>query len=353
MKKCKHIENDLPLYDEGALSAARKQVVEEHLADCAACRKELAYLRKTSEMMDHLSAVEEPPWFQQKIMAGVREASGKKSMAQKWFHSLRMKIPVQIMATLVIAVLAVYIYRSGDEQARQILPQAPKPAMEILKEQTPPQSPQTVDMAAPMPSGKRASLPEPVRQDRQAMADKGTGDGKQKTTAWNSEIKTGREADAYRAEASAERKDEAGRALPPRQNELPAVQAQMAESEKKTEDHALTGMAKSRNDDKTVAPAATRPMAASAALPPQAGILLQVDDSNAAAAEVEKTLAKYDARKVTKQSAKGSLWIKADVSGKVWKNILAELKGTGTVKEKFLPADIGERVTVMIEIADQ
>ena len=352
MKKCKDIENDLPLYDEGVLSAARKQAVEEHLAECAACRKELAYLRKTSELMDHLTAVEEPPWFQQKIMARVREASGKKSMAQKWFHSLRMKIPVQMMATLVIAVLAVYIYRSGDEQVKQILPQAPKPAMEMPKEQAPATGSQTGDMVVPMPSREETTVREAVKHDRQVMEDKGaSGDG-QKSRIWDSEPPTGNETDAYRIKASAKRKDEAGGALPSRQNEWSATQAQRAELEKKTEDHPLIGMAKSRHDDKLAAPAAPGSMAASIALPPQAGVLLQVVDLNAAAADVEKVLAKYDAKKITKQWAKGSLYIQAEIAGKVWKNVLAELKGIGAAKEKVLQADIGERdITVMIEIS--
>ncbi len=354
MKKCKDIENDLPLYDEGVLSAARKQVVDEHLACCAACRKELAYLRKTSELVDHLPAVEEPPWFQQKIMAGVREEAGKKSFLQKWFYPLRIKIPVQIMATLVIAVLAVYIYRSGDEQVQQLLPQAPKPAMEMQKEQTPAQLPQAADRVESIPSRKEATLREAVKQDRQVMEDKGaSGDG-QKSRIWDSEPPTGNETDAYRIKASAKRKDEAGGALPSRQNEWSATQAPRTELEKKTEDHPLIGMAKSSRDDKLAAPAAPGSMAASVALPPQAGVLLQVVDLNAAAAEVEKVLAKYNAKKVTKHWAKGSLYIQVEIEGKVWKNVLAELKGIGAVKEKVSPADIGESdIAMMIEISDR
>jgi anti-sigma factor RsiW len=34
MKNCKDIENILPLYADGLLSAAEKRAVEEHLAQC-------------------------------------------------------------------------------------------------------------------------------------------------------------------------------------------------------------------------------------------------------------------------------------------------------------------------------
>jgi hypothetical protein len=352
MKKCKDIENDLPLYDEGVLSAARKQVVEEHLACCAACRKELACLRKTSEMMDHLPAVEEPPWFQQKIMAGVREEAGKKSFIQKWFYPLRIKIPVQIMATVVIAVLAVYIYRSGDEQVRQILPQAPKPAMEMQKEQTPVRLPQDADRAAPMPPRKEATVRNADNQDRQALEDKGAGRDEQKLMTRDRIPQTGYDTDTTRTKAVAQRKDEVFVALPSRQHERPAVSEQLAESVNKTKDHALAGMAKSRRADKMAVPAAPGSMAASVALPSRADVLLEVGDLNAAAAELEKSLAKYDARKVTKQWRGGSLWIQAKIEGKVWKNVIAELKGIGAVKEKVSPVDIGERdITLLIEIS--
>lgn len=354
MNQCKDIESKLPFYAEGSLSDTEKQAVEKHLADCPACRRELAWLRKTSQLVENLSAVEEPPWFQQKIMAGVRIEAEKKSSAQKWFYPLRIRIPMQIMATIVIAVLAVYIYRSGDEQVKRILPQAPKPAMEMQKEQTTARLPQAADRAEPMPPRKATTLREAVKQDRQAVEDKSASGEGQKSRIWDSAPEIVNETDATRTKAPEERKDEVGATVPSRQHELPAVQEQMAESGKRTADHALTGMAKSRRDDKITAPAAPASMAASVALPLQAVVLLQVDDSNAAAVEVEKNLAKYNVRKVTKQSARGSLWIKADVSGKVWKNVLAELKGIGAVKEKVAPADIGERdITLRIEISDR
>jgi uncharacterized membrane protein YfbV (UPF0208 family) len=79
--------------------------------------------------------VEPPPWFKQKIMSRVREEAEKKSLAQKWFYPLRIKIPVQIMAAIVIAVFAVYIYRSGDEQMKVVLPPtSPTPVMETKKD---------------------------------------------------------------------------------------------------------------------------------------------------------------------------------------------------------------------------
>jgi anti-sigma factor RsiW len=106
MMNCKDIENSLPLYLDNLLSPADMRAVEEHLATCAQCKKELAHLQKAGKLVDELAELEPPPWFKQRIMARVREEAEKKSFAQKWFYSLRIKIPVQVFATIFIVVLA-------------------------------------------------------------------------------------------------------------------------------------------------------------------------------------------------------------------------------------------------------
>ena len=107
MKKCKDIENNLSLYLDDVLSKEDKAAVDEHLRSCRQCEEALARLRKTKELTNSLHEVEPPPWFRKKIMARVREEAGKKSFLYKLFYPLQIKIPVQIFATVCIAVLAV------------------------------------------------------------------------------------------------------------------------------------------------------------------------------------------------------------------------------------------------------
>ena len=134
MMNCKDVENNLPLYEDNLLSGAGKKAVEQHLKSCSKCAKALAQLKKTGRLVEGLEEVEPPPWFKQKIMSRVREEAEKKSLVQKWFYPLQIKIPVQIMATIVIAVLAVYIYHSGDEQMKVVMPPtSPTPVMETKK----------------------------------------------------------------------------------------------------------------------------------------------------------------------------------------------------------------------------
>jgi anti-sigma factor RsiW len=352
MKNCHDIENLLPLYSEGILSEAEKRAVDEHLADCSQCRKELAYLQKSGRLADDLTDVEEPPWFQQKIMAQVRAEAGKKSFAQKWFYPLRIKIPVQIMATIVIAILAVYIYRSGDEQVKQILPGIAKPAQEIQKEQAPAPLPQAGDLAVPAVPRKKIAVREEVAKDKQEAGNMAAGGSVQKSEAPESKLDKAYEVNAYRGKGLAESKDGAYGEFQAGQNEAKSAKTLMADQAKEKVDRSVPALARKKESYKMAAPAAPQSVAASVAALPQTRVFVRVDDLNAAASDVEQVLARYDAKQVTKQLAEGKVVIRAEVAGKYWQEVITKLKGIGQVEEKGLPADIGERVIhVMIEIS--
>jgi len=357
MKKCHDIEKLLPLYPEGILSDADKRAVSEHLADCAKCRKELAYLQKASQLVNDLPAVEEPPWFQQKIMARVREEARTKSPAQKWFYPLRFKIPVQIMATLVIAILAVYIYRSGDEQVNEILPgvQVQQPAQEMRQEQAPAPMPKASGQAVPVVPRKKSAVREEAAHDKQAAGNSVARGSVEKSEPPESRPDIAYEADAGRAKGLAESKDEAYGQFAPKQNETKSAKASMADQERIAEDRALPAMAKKKEYYKMAAPAAPQSLGVSAAVTPQARVFVRVDHLNTAASDVEKVLAQYDAKKVTKkQLAEDEVVIRAEVAGQNWQEVLTKLKGIGQVEEKVTPSDPGERVVhVMIEISDR
>lgn len=336
MKKCSAIENLLPLYSEGILADAEKRVVEEHLSECATCPKELDYLRKAGQLVNHLPDVEEPIWFQQKIMARVREEADKKSFTHKWFYPLKIKIPVQIMATIVIAVLAVYIYRSGDEKVKQILPGAARPVIEVQKEQEPGQMPQAADMAlSPAAPPEKAACREKLKQDEQLPVHVARG-GVQKSESPESRPNFTNESNVSRAKGLAESKDEAqGTSL----------------AEKYESARALPTLAKKKESDIADVPAAPQSMGAFKVALPQAKVVVRVDDLNTALAEVEKVLAQYDAKKVTKQLAEGEALVLAEVSNKNWKDILLKLKRIGQVDEKVMSADKGgSGLNVSIEI---
>lgn len=354
MKNCQDIENILPLYSEGLLTDAEKRAVEEHLKDCAACRRELTYLQKAGQLVDGLSPVEEPPWFQQKIMARVRKEADKKNWAQKWFYPLRIKVPLQIAATLVIAVLAVYIYRSGDEHVKEILPGAQRHVAETQKEQAPPQAPRTGAIIEPARAPeKKAVVRKEIKEDKQATGGAAI-DSIQKSEVPASKPDTAHDMDTVRAKGLFESKDKALESLQTQQNELAAARAPMVEQERKAADQARPALAEKRESSKMITPAAPQSMAASVIAPPQGRASVRVADPIAALPGIEKILAGYEARNISKHPVENAVTIRAEMSRKNWEDLLAKLKEIGQVQEKTKPADVGERtIIVVIELSGQ
>lgn len=351
MKKCRDIEHLLPLYPEGILTDAEKRVVEEHLADCAACRKELAYLQKAGQLVDRLSPVEPPPWFEQKIMSRVRKEAEEKNSTQKWFYPLRFRIPLQIAATIVIAVLAVYIYRSGDEQVKEILPGAQKPVVEMQKEQQPVQLPQKEEKVLPSRRPEqKTDVRKEMKEDKPMTGGGVVGGTLQKPEAPEKTAVVASEIDASRAKGLAESKDKAVVPLKGEQNEAAAARAPAADQERKAAVEAWPAQSKKRESFKMAAPPAPQPLEMSQAASWRASVSIRVDDPQAASLDILKLLAQYKAQNILKQPAENTVVIRAEISGKNWPAVLAKLKAIGPVQETSAAAG-GERfIQVTIEI---
>jgi hypothetical protein len=312
MKKCKDIENNLPLYLDNSLSGADKKDVEEHLKTCPQCTKALAQLSKTEALVNSLADVNPPPWFKQKIMARVREEAEKKSFVQKLFYPLRIKIPVQVFATVCIAVLAVYIYRAGEEQMKEVVP---SPVIEVRKSQLPELKEKTV-------TDKEIQAKEQVMQKkgasrevaRQKAVDTATGVNEQAAP----DIKTDKYENAPKAESVA----------------LPEA----ALEKKKEKDILGTAMKASR-----------APQTQNIIIKPN--ILLKVSDIDMAVGEVEKLLVTYEAKNITRQIKQGKAVMTAELKNQKIKEFITRLKAIGWAEESNVPvADDEGNISLVMEI---
>ena len=319
MKNCKEIENNLSLYLDDSLSDADKQAVEEHLKSCPRCTKALVQLSKTHTLVNNLAEVEPPAWFKQKIMAKVREKAEKKSLVQKLFYPLRIKIPVQILATVFIAVLAVYIYRAGEEQMKEVVPSsAPAPVMEVQKSQLPEQKMKT-------------SADENIQKEDHVIEKKGMPREKVREMA----------ADAA--------KDENGQIVPDIKADkyvsAPAaksVELSETELEKKKESNILGAAIK----------ASRTPHAQS--VMQRLNVLLKVADINTAAEEVEKLLIKYEAKNINRQITQGKAILTAELKNQKINDFTARLKTIGQIEESSVHIDNAEEnIIIMIEILNK
>ena len=347
MKKCEEIENNLPLYLDDLLSGVDKQAVEEHLDSCLRCSKALIELTKMKSLVNDLGQVEPPPWFKQKIMARVREEAEKKSFAQKWFYPLRIKIPVQIMATIVIAVLAVYIYRSGDEQIKTVLPpQMSMPVMEVDKNPLSGQITKQTD-ADKIVVEENIAAPSNMRNEKMITQGLSAGGGVTKTK----ELEKAMTHENVRAEGAGMAKigkdDAAVDIKESNYASLPERKAQLAKSMPPS----VVGFIAKEDGDALGASMKHSKALAKQSSMSKAVISLHTANINTAVEEVEKLLNKYEAGKVVKQTPDGKVLLTTEIKAKKIKDFVAQLKTFGQVEERNIPAESVEgNMPVVIEI---
>jgi hypothetical protein len=106
------VRHRLSEYIDGSVVADEKAAIEAHLKTCRQCADALQELRKTIEHIKTVEEVDPPAWMTQKIMATVRAESEKKSWMQRLFFPLSIKLPIQTIAVVFLAIGAFYIYRN-------------------------------------------------------------------------------------------------------------------------------------------------------------------------------------------------------------------------------------------------
>ncbi len=114
--ECGQIQKRMPAYVDGMDSPEERRLIDQHLPSCPSCRKALEEYQKIRERLLSLEEVEPPPGFAQRILAQVEEGETKGGILKKLFYPLHVKIPIQAIATIVIAVLAIQVYRSLEPQ---------------------------------------------------------------------------------------------------------------------------------------------------------------------------------------------------------------------------------------------
>lgn len=106
------IRDKLSEYIDGSIAAQERAEVESHLKTCQQCSDALQELRKTIEHIKTVEEIEPPTWMTKKIMATVRAETEKKSWVQRFFLPLSIKLPIQAIAVVFLAIGAFYIYRN-------------------------------------------------------------------------------------------------------------------------------------------------------------------------------------------------------------------------------------------------
>jgi hypothetical protein len=304
---CNEIENRLPAYLENHLSPEEKNSIEGHLASCPRCNRASAALKKAEEIVQDLTEVEPPPFFEQRIMSRVREeAAQKQGLLRKLFYPLYIKIPIQAFATLMVAVIAFSIYRTVMPELKDLAPPAIT-MTEPAKDKATPESHKTPLAPAAVTPVKRTpagDLPEKKQQRFVAPT-----------------IEHGAKADRVAGSPSPLQEEQAV-------TMKPAVPA-MAVREKEN-------------------------LQLRAETPSLIHLTIQVKDVHVAVREVEGRLSQVNGRIIERRRRDGREFLKAEVAAQNLAAFLDRVETVGRVKVEKGSRDVpGANVTVNMEIAGE
>ena len=350
---CKEMEDLLPGMIDGALPETEIKRIEAHLETCASCRKALADMRIADERVKNLEEVEPPPWLKTRIMAQIREeARRKEGILRKLFFPLHVKVPIQALATVLIAFVAWNVYKTGEPEFRHMappstavqeapqarIPQEPAPAAGTSKREEIPATREKKTFAPPPEIAKEpASQRAETRREETATAD--AEKPIERLRAAKRAVEAPNDEDAWKG---------AGEARTTQADRVREAQARDPKQKAvKTPDGAVA-----KETGKQEARPAAAPMMSSAATPrPDLEITLRARDPGSAAADAETVLRQLGAQAVDRQSREGRVSLTARIRTEQIEVLREKLKPLGPVQESVHGAPgPGGSLTIRIEI---
>lgn len=308
--ECKDIREKLSAYLEGSVSPEESRLIEEHLNSCQECRTSLEELKKAGELVKNLGEVEPPAWLTPKIMSRVRaEGEKKRGIFQKLFYPLHIKVPIEALATVLIAVTAVYVFRAVEPEMKLAHLPAPTEPMITRKEAPQPSKETAADFLSP--GEKTAPKEHKEREtDRVSAVPRGTGGEviKKEKSLMAKEKETERESIAL-ADAAKETRERKKLAAPPKLKEVAAIKLRFTD------------------------------------------VSVKVKDVNVARGKVESLFGQLGAQKVERESREGKEVLTAELKAMQVKEFLEKLEVIGEINEKGIPLDTSAGdVAIRVEI---
>jgi hypothetical protein len=361
---CQEIQNLLPGYWENLLSSEERSLIESHLSFCHLCRQSLVDLKDSEYLLNHLEEVEPPPFFEQRIMARVTEEAGKKrGLLRKFFFPIHIKIPIQAMATLLIVVLAVYLYQKNEPEMKAVSP-FPVPFTEFQKgpvetefpksSKTPPET-----AASPLqaPGGdlykkdqpRLAAAPPAAVSESAGRTAELTGPKEKEKIAVEKPI-TPMAPSGDKEPATAGRQA-LSKPQVEEQESLRALDAPGKERKKKDE-MAEKGVPAEKSVLLKSAPAPTSIVRATVQNRSVIDLTIQVTDTDRAIREVEERLSRMGARIIERMDREGKAFLKAEMAVQKVALFLDQLKEVGRVDFNKDSLDVQEgKIIVSIHIS--
>jgi anti-sigma factor RsiW len=295
--ECKDIQKRLSAYIEKAVSSKQKALIDEHLKECKRCRQALASLKRTIKYVQQLDEVEPPAWLAQRVMARVRaEAEEKPGIVKRLFYPIHIKLPLEAIALIFIAVGTLYIFKTMQPQMQlakiptETKEMAPAPATAPEKE---------------APAALSKGRPAPIAAGSQLMYEKRSEAQQQRSMG----------------KAKAEEREEA----------TPAVPAAGTTYRDEVEDRGLLA-------PKAVSP----PKAAAEGKAKEVRFLITVKDLEIASKDIEETLQLLGGKAIKAEPLGNKTVIDAEIDADKLQELTDQLHLIGEVQEKGLAMETRE-----------
>jgi hypothetical protein len=307
--ECKDIQKRLSAYIEKAVTPQQKTAIDAHLKQCKRCRQDLADLKRTIEYVQKLEEVEPPAWLAQRVMARVRsEAEAKQRIWQRLFLPVHIKLPLEAIAVIFIAVGTIYIFKTMQ------------PQMQLAKIPT-----ETKEMApAPVTAPKKEA---PAAPSKKEPAPATAGD----QLMYEKRTETQAERSMGKAKAPAKMME--------RKAAAPAVPAAGTTYRDESDRRGL------------LAPTAVSPKRAAVGKTQEVRFFITVKDLDTASRDIAETLRQLGGRAITTEPLKNKAVIDAEIDANKLQELTDQLHLIGEVQEKGLAMETREgNVEIRIDL---
>lgn len=140
--KCDDANELFSDYVSGNMEAALTVSLENHLASCAQCRETVATLRQVWETLDHMPAVEPPPFFHENMMSRIaaettRAEATRRNLVWDWralFRPRTLAYAAALVVLLFLGMEGLHATRASLDplgSMLHMLQPAPAPVMEL------------------------------------------------------------------------------------------------------------------------------------------------------------------------------------------------------------------------------
>jgi hypothetical protein len=324
------VRHKLSDYIDGSLTDAEKKSVDEHISACHKCAEALLELQKTVEHIREIEEVEPPVWMTQKIMAKVRaeEEKKKQGLFQRLFFPLHIKLPLETIGVLFIAV-TVYFVAQDVQETKQPFPEAPIETYSA--ESSHAEKGNAQEDTAAQSSGSLQRNKEVPQEPEYKALDMKPAYEKPKPPVPAPAPESMRPADEQRAlkyEPSQGKSNEQA-APESTQDQAPAKNFSGRESASQAP---AAAMAKKKAEG--FASEEKRAATARAEISGKQILTLAVSDVDQATAQVEDTVKEYGGKILRKEPADGGLFLTVDIDPASRNRFMDRLKTLGELKHK-------------------